>query len=75
MLEPEKISSSRYHQLSKILQQDKKCGGADSTPSIRTCACPTLGLKHVVEQLLLRPRWALERSLGDLLGLDISTLV
>lgn len=47
MLEPEEISSSRYHQLSKILQQSKKYGGADSTLSIRTHACPMLGLKHV----------------------------
>ena len=53
MLEPEGISSSRYHQLSQILQQDKKRGGQHSTASIRTCVCPTLGLEHVVEQLLL----------------------
>lgn len=51
--EPEETSSSRYQQLSKILQQDKKRGGAGSTLSIKMRACPTSGLKHAVEQLLL----------------------
>lgn len=47
MLEPEEISSSRYPQFSEILQQSKKCGGADSTLYNRTHACPILGLKQV----------------------------
>lgn len=47
MLETEEISSSRHPQFSKILQQSKKSGGADSTLSIRTCACPILGLQHI----------------------------
>lgn len=56
MLEPEEISSSRYHQLSKILQQSKKSGGADSTLSIRTHACPNVRVEAVAAVTLVGPR-------------------
>lgn len=39
-LEPEETSRSRYHQLAKVSQQEKR-GGADLPAHTRMCACPT----------------------------------